>query len=55
MMDGTFTLSAAPGMRILANNTDEGPETSTDGGEVLRWQIGPRTTQPPTALIAAAR
>jgi hypothetical protein len=55
MMEGTFTLRAAPGMRILANNTDEGPEASTDGGEVLLWQISPRSTQAPTALIIAAR
>lgn len=55
MMDGTFTLRAAQGMRILANNTDEGPEASPDGGEVLRWQISARSTQAPTALIAAAR
>ncbi len=55
MMEGTFTLRAGPGMRILANNTDEGPEASSDGGEVLRWQIGPRSTQAPTALIIAAR
>ncbi len=52
MMDGTFTLRAAPGMRILANNTDEGPEAGT-GGEVLTWKITARTTQAPTALIAA--
>jgi hypothetical protein len=40
-------------MRILANNTDEGAERATAGGEVLRWNISPRTTQAPTALIAA--
>jgi hypothetical protein len=52
VMDGTFTLRAAPGMRILANNTDEGPEAGT-GGDVLTWTITARTTQAPTALIAA--
>lgn len=54
MIDGTFTVRAAPGMRILANNTDEGPSVEA-GGEVLVWNISPRTTQAPTALIAAAR
>lgn len=54
VMDGTFTLRIAPGMRILANNTDEGPATSASG-EVLTWQISPRSVQAPTALIAPAR
>lgn len=48
---GTFTVRAAPGMRILANNTDEGPVAGT-AGETLTWTITPRTTQAPTALIA---
>lgn len=51
-IDGTFTIRAAPGMRILANNTDEGPAAGT-AGEALVWQINPRTAQAPTALIAA--
>ncbi|MDZ4273302.1 MAG: hypothetical protein U0975_11570, partial [Erythrobacter sp.] len=55
VIDGTFTVRSAPGMRILANNTDEGPDAATDGGEVLTWRITARTTQAPTALIAAAR
>jgi hypothetical protein len=55
VIDGTFTVRAGSGMRILANNTDEGPDAATDGGEVLTWQISPRTTQAPTALIASAR
>lgn len=54
MMDGTFTLRAAPGMRILANNTDEGPEAGA-GGELLTWKINARTVQAPTALISAGR
>lgn len=54
MIDGTFTVRAAPGMRILANNTDEGP-SAENTGEVLTWRITPRITQAPTALIAAAR
>ena len=52
MIDGTFTVRAAPGMRILANNTDEGPAADA-AGEVLVWKISPRTTQAPTALIVA--
>lgn len=51
-IDGTFTVRAAPGMRILANNTDEGPVAGTSG-EALVWRISPRTAQAPTALIAA--
>jgi hypothetical protein len=53
-LDGTFTVRAAPGMRILANNTDEGPVAEA-AGEALVWRISPRTTQAPTALIAAGR
>lgn len=53
-IDGTFTVRAAPGMRILANNTDEGPAAGT-GGETLTWKVTPRTVQAPTALIAATR
>jgi len=51
-IDGTFTIRTAPGMRILANNTDEGPAAGTTG-ETLTWTITPRTTQVPTALVAA--
>lgn len=54
VMEGTFTVRAAPGMRILANNTDEGP-VAQPGGEALVWSISPRTTQAPTALIAAGQ
>jgi hypothetical protein len=53
VMDGTFTVRAAAGMRILANNTDEGPVTEA-GGEALIWPINQRTAQAPTALIAAS-
>lgn len=53
-IDGTFTVRAAAGMRILANNTDEGPQAGT-AGETLTWKISPRTTQVPTALIATTR
>lgn len=54
VMEGTFTVRAAPGMRMLANNTDEGPVAEA-GGEALVWKISPRTAQAPTALIAAGR
>lgn len=53
-MEGTFTVRTAGGMRILANNTDEGPQAGTTG-ETLMWTISPRTTQAPTALIATTR
>lgn len=52
-LDGTFTVRTAPGMRILANNTDEGP-TAGPNGEALTWRIDQRTAQYPTALIATA-
>jgi hypothetical protein len=54
VLDGTFTIRAAPGMRILANNTDEGPAAGT-AGETLTWKVTARTTQAPTALIATTR
>jgi hypothetical protein len=53
-LEGTFTIRTAAGMRILANNTDEGPEAAPGGGEVLRWAVTPRTSQSPTALIVTA-
>lgn len=37
--------------RILANNTDGGP-SHHPGGQVLTWEITPRTEQPPMALIS---
>lgn len=52
-IDGSFTLRAGPGMRILANNTDEGPLFG-NSGEALTWTIGARTAQAPTALVATA-
>ncbi len=54
VIDGTFTVRAANGMRILANNTDEGPAVTT-AGEMLTWRVTTRTTEAPTALIATAR
>lgn len=53
-IDGTFTVHVGAGMRILANNTDEGPVIGT-AGEMLSWRITPRTAQAPTALIATTR
>jgi hypothetical protein len=53
-IDGTFTIRTTGAMRILANNTDEGPEHTADG-EVLTWRIMPRTKQFPTALIDLER
>ena len=47
--DGTFTIVTDG--RILANNTDEGPQASARG-QVLAWTISQRTEQAPTALIA---
>ncbi|MBX7456906.1 hypothetical protein K3152_01475 [Qipengyuania sp. 1NDH17] len=47
--DGTFTIVTDG--RILANNTDEGPQANAHG-QALVWKISPRTEQAPTALIA---
>ncbi|WP_301749865.1 hypothetical protein [uncultured Erythrobacter sp.] len=51
VIDGTFTVRTTRGMRVLANNTDEGPEPNNTG-EALTWRITTRTAQAPTALIA---
>lgn len=47
-MRGTFRIVTDG--RILANNTDEGPQQSAEG-EVLQWDVSPRTQAPPMALI----
>ena len=47
--EGTFTIITDG--RILANNTDEGPQANARG-QALVWNISPRTEQAPTALIA---
>ncbi len=52
-IDGTFTVNTANSMEIRANNTDEGP-MSTSIGEQLVWDIDTRTKAAPTALIAPA-
>ena len=48
MPEGTFSIRTDG--RILANNTDEGPQAGASG-EVLNWDINPRTERAPTALI----
>lgn len=45
---GTFTLTTDA--RIIANNTEEGPE-SVGGMEVLRWDVGPASYGAPMALL----
>ncbi|PZQ54117.1 MAG: hypothetical protein DI555_13680 [Novosphingobium pentaromativorans] len=49
--DGIFTLTTDG--EILANNTDEGPQTAP-GGKALVWTINPRTAAAPTALVKLA-
>lgn len=51
-MRGTFTL--VTNGKILANNTDEGPNP-TPTGEMLVWDISAQTTDAPTALIRLGR
>ena len=51
-MEGTFTIVTSG--KIRANNTDEG-STTTANGEVLKWDISPRTKAAPTALIDMSR
>jgi hypothetical protein len=46
---GTFTLTTDA--KILANNTEEGPEDTAGGLQILRWDIGPATFGPPMALL----
>jgi hypothetical protein len=45
---GSFVLTTDA--RILANNTEDGPEAAA-GMEVLRWDIGPATYGAPMALL----
>lgn len=51
VIDGTFTITMAPGMGIRANNTDEGA-SAVEGGQQLKWKIDARTKSAPTALIS---
>jgi predicted nucleic acid-binding Zn ribbon protein len=46
--DGTFTLTTDG--QILANNTDEGPQ-SDPAGQRLAWPVNVRSTAAPTALV----
>jgi len=50
-IDGTFRVVTDGD--ILANNTDEGPQTGA-GGKVLQWRISKRTTAAPLALVRLA-
>ena len=51
-IDGTFRIVTDG--RILANNTDEGPQAGA-AGEVLEWRISARTQAAPMALIEIGR
>lgn len=53
-IDGTFTIVTTGAMEIRANNTDEGANP-TPTGEMLVWDISPRTKAAPTALINLGR
>ena len=48
--DGTFTILTDG--RILANNTDEGPETGAGGMQSLTWRVTESSRAAPTVLIA---
>lgn len=50
--EGTFTLTTDAG--VLANNTDEGPQTDT-AGQRLAWTISARAAGAPTALLRLGR
>jgi hypothetical protein len=52
VIQGTFTIITSGSIRT--NNTDEGP-APTAGGERLVWEISPRTSAAPTALIDMSR
>ncbi len=51
-LEGTFTIVTSGNIR--ANNTDEGANP-TPNGEMLTWDISPRTQSAPTALIDMSR
>jgi len=51
-VDGTFLLRTDA--QVLANNTDEGPQ-SDPGGQRLEWQVNARTPAAPTALLKLAK
>jgi hypothetical protein len=52
-LDGTFAIITDG--EILANNTDDGPQTGTAGMRRLVWKVNPRTAAAPTALIKLGR
>ncbi|KRA83695.1 hypothetical protein ASD76_06625 [Altererythrobacter sp. Root672] len=47
-MQGTFRIITDG--KVLANNTDEGPQAGTTG-QILEWKVNRRTQSPPMALI----
>ncbi len=49
-IEGTFRIIT--NARILTNNTDEGPQQSAGGMEMLSWTITPGSTVTPQALLA---
>lgn len=51
-IEGTFRIITDG--EILANNTDEGPQSS-GGAQVLEWKVNKRTQNPPTALVRLAQ
>ena len=51
-LDGEFTIVTDG--TILANNTDEGPQPTADGRQMLGWMVNSRTLAAPTALIQLA-
>ncbi len=48
-VSGTFTLTTDA--KILANNTEEGPEDGASGLQILRWNIGSKIYGAPMALL----
>lgn len=52
LADGTF--SVITGGEILANNTDEGPQSAAGGDKSLTWKVTARTPAAPTALVKLA-
>jgi hypothetical protein len=51
---GSFKIRTKGKVKVVTNNTDEGPERAA-GGEVLNWKIVPYRWQAPTAIIALGR
>lgn len=49
VLDGSFAIVTDG--EILANNTDDGPQTGATGTKRLAWKVTPRTASAPTALI----